>query len=154
MPRATSKPSATSSTKTKDTNLTKTMDQVHLDEPLGRNRRVILKTYNGTTLLHLRLYDDEGHPTKKGICLPIELVKVLMDITPQALQAIEEGIETTLHISNSIRLQVSDFGNADIRLYWYPPDGAEQVPTKKGVNLRSEEFKNLVDVLDLYSYLF
>jgi len=134
---------------------TTTMNQarVYMDEDLGRGRRASFREYNGRTLLHLRLYKD-GYPTKKGVCLSIDLARVLIALIPQVLQALENGTELTLHISNDIRLRVTEYANVDVRLFWYPPQSSEQVPTTKGINLRPDEFRTLADVLGLYIGLF
>ena len=128
-------------------------DVVYFEEDLGRGYRVSYKEYHGKMLLHLRMY-EYSLPTKKGVCLSPKDAKVLMNLSPRVLAALEAKEELELFINDDIKLRVTDYGTADIRLFWVPPGDIERVPTKCGVNLKKGEFEQLSNIMNISRHFF
>lgn len=124
------------------------MEKVHFEEHLGRNRRLSLKDYKGRTLLHLRIYEENGYPTKKGVFFTVQEGKKLIELLPEVAFTLDKEEPGFFKVSDQLRIEVTEFGTVDVRLYWKPEE--EYVPTKKGVNLRKEEFFEFLHFLNYY----
>ena len=134
---------------------TTNQDIVFFEEILGkRGRRMTLKQYQGRKLLHLRLYDENDCPTRKGVHMSVEEGKTLLYLIPEVLNALTNRQEGMFNITESIRLQTTKFNTVDIRLFWKPSPHQDFVPTKKGCPLNKAEFFELVDIMHLYAPLY
>jgi hypothetical protein len=122
-------------------------DITYFDEPLGKSGvRVTFKSFKGRDLLHIRLHDEYGYPTRKGVCLTQENVRKLrQEIVQSAIESMESKEEKVFEITEEIRLQTTKYGDADLRLFWKPQD--DYVPTRIGTPIRFEEFKRLEEIL-------
>lgn len=110
--------------------------------------------YRGEHKVHLRRYDENGYPTKKGIALNPIQVKTLLDcldsISDDAdliFAMLKDGdkFEYSIHLGYGAYITCERFNGRkyyDVRLYWIPPncDTKSAVPTTKGVKLREDEF--------------
>jgi hypothetical protein len=107
----------------------------------GRYARVCM--WQNEPRLDLREWDQDK-PTKKGISLKIHQVKSLADIMETIRENLDKNLEMKWHLGCNVYVTVRENNPCvDIRQYWKPPQQEESVPTKKGLCLRPEEYKNV-----------
>jgi hypothetical protein len=113
-------------------------------------------------LVHIRQYDTsptgKSYPTKRGITLPLDKWKSLteeyMDEVDKAFQDVKDGKEKVFykqHLGENIHVTVEQsYRRVDIRKWWLPKDADVIKPTKSGVSMSEEmwrEFKKTIPEL-------
>jgi hypothetical protein len=123
------------------------MSQPRLSVVLGSGRYAKIQIWQDKPRLDLREWDlgeKKTIPTKKGISLTLHQIKSLSDKFDCLDEALSQNEELKCHLGYNVFVSVQkDNPCVDIRRYWKPPNHDESVPTKKGLCLRPEEYKNL-----------
>ena len=120
--------------------------------------------FRGERKVHIRWYDEQGVPTKKGICLNMTQVKTLLDCATSISEDADNLFANlqpgdihkyALHIGYGSYISCEIFQGLkyfDIRRYWVPPNteqGTEPIPTTKGCKLHEDQFALFKDQKDL-----
>ena len=90
--------------------------------------------------------DNKQVPTKKGLSLPLQRWKSLCLFFEDIECALNNKSSWKTHLGGNVIAQVSPKfpGRVDIRQYFLPESAQEIIPTKKGVNISTEQFQHLV----------
>jgi hypothetical protein len=108
---------------------------------LGNHRYVKITEWKDEVRIDIREWEMENGariPTRKGISLPLQRWKLLVDNFDSLDKALQEKAGYASVKPNNVCM--------DIRQHWLPPNQTEVVPTKKGITLRPGEYDKLKDV--------
>jgi hypothetical protein len=98
------------------------------------------------------IQNEKRIPTKKGISLPLQRWKMLVDSLEFLDQALIEKREYATHLGRNVYTGVKTSGiYVDLRQHWLRPNQTKVVPTKKGITLRPGEYAKLKDVASVIS---
>jgi hypothetical protein len=112
--------------------------------------------------IHIRYFDSsptgKQYPSKKGIALPLDKFKMLiedhLDNIDQALEGTKKDdgkVYYKQHLGQNIYVSVEQsYPWVDIRKWWLPENAKNVMPTKKGISLSMkmwEEFKKTIPEL-------
>lgn len=121
---------------------------------LGNNRFVVVCEYQGRLLVHIREFTDNGTPTKKGVCFDarrwasFRFYATFID-EYVATYASGETFDYKAHLGGKVYATVnSQFKCVNLRKYFVPKGGLEDVPTKLGIALRLGEWIRLRESMD------
>ena len=122
-------------------------------------RYVVYTQYNNQTQIHVREYetktllngDHHEYPTKKGVCLTPQRLKVLRNKIVEIDENLNQRNENTVyktHLGAGIQASVDKFNGVDLRRYWIPQGQPSIVPTKSGIYLPAVQWKSLKEKLN------
>ena len=101
--------------------------------------------------MHIRQFDNNV-PSKRGICLSPERFATLVYYIPdinRCVSKVRDGdkeIWNKYHLGGGIYVKIDGgFQTVNIRRYFVPKGTIEEVPTKKGIALRINEWDRLVE---------
>ena len=130
----------------------------YLNVDLGDAKRFVINVYKGSLRFNIRVFEEKEngrrYPTKKGVSLDSEEYKkvhfLYRDAIEQAITDVKDDRDTDFkaHLGENIYVSVkSGYKVVDFRR-WFLPDGNQDViPTKRGVTLRFNQWKQLNDVM-------
>jgi hypothetical protein len=117
---------------------------------LGRGLHVEACLYQGTQRIDVRVWDDEGKRTKRGISLTIEQWVALLEDADKLDADLDrvksgEGLHSSYCLGESVFVSItSPYRVLHIRR-WYTDNG-ELKPGRQGITLRIPEWRHLVDL--------
>ena len=113
---------------------------------IGNERFIQVIEWHGELRVDLREW-QHNYPTKKGISLNLVQYKnLLAGLDISINPALTENKDDLFHLGANVFVKAKEDNPCmDIRQYWIPPNQQESVPTKKGLCLRSMEYKALTD---------
>lgn len=127
------------------------------EKELGDRLYVVVNEFRGGVLIHIRKYEEKNgkkYPTKVGAALTParwnEFVTWLTEIEDSVNKLTAgEDVHYSQHLGGNWYVTInSEYPCVNIRKFWLP-DGAERVvATRKGIALRFDEFKVLVQSMD------
>ena len=127
-------------------------------------RRLVLTSFNGQTLIHIREFqtiDSQRYPTKKGACFTPGRLAMLrrsiegidaalhqQEVNSSCGVTVEGGVLYTMHIGAGIYASVNEkFRGVNLRRYWMPEGQLVPVPTKNGIYLPASQWKSLLTLI-------
>ena len=142
-----------------------TSSQAAFNESFYPGRCLVLSTFNGQTLVHVREYQTSGvkqYPTKKGATFTggrlamlrrsIEGINAALhqqEVNASCNVTVQGGVLYMMHLGAAIYASVNEkFHGVDLRRYWMPEGQLAPVPTKNGIYLPAKQWKKLVKKLD------
>ena len=126
------------------------MENARCNIEFGNDRFVQATEWKDEIRIDVReweIKDGKQIPTKKGISLPLNRWKMLVDSFEFLDQALDEKRKYATHLGWNVYSTVKATGIClDLRQHWLPPNQIEVLPTKKGITLRPGEYAKLKDV--------
>ena len=127
---------------------------------LGNSRFATVNIFRGKAIVHIRQYDIFGsnsYPSRTGVCLtPSRFARMLLsmeeiDAHVDQLKG-SQDFDYKIHIGGGIYCSVrAGFYCVNIRKYFIPVKKHTPIPTKRGISLRINEWKNLKSNIDIIS---
>ncbi len=128
-------------------------------------RRLVLSSFKGRILVHIREYLDMGgkeYPTKKGVCLTPgrlsalrrrieEIDELLVQLSTNAEYNVTIGDDPLYyqHLGGGIYASINEkYHGVDLRRYWSPMGQSKPVPTRNGIYLPASQWTALKLKLD------
>ena len=100
-----------------------------------------MNQWKGEMRVDIREWTDDK-PTKKGISLTLMRWKNFVDQLEYVDKTLEDRKSYGSHLGGNVYCNVGEYSVCfDIRQYWQPEK--EMVPTRKGICLRPEEYRQL-----------
>ncbi len=118
-------------------------------QSLGKGLHLFDSVFNGITYIHVREVLNEEIPTKDGISLTLQRCNELFSSLPNLDIAvkqteIEQDTYYNRHIGGNWYVSVnSGFRNVSIRKFWLPEGETDVRPTRKGVSLTFDQYREL-----------
>lgn len=117
---------------------------------IGNSRYVRVMEWKDEVRIDIREFEMKGDklvPMKKGISIPLNRWKMLVENLEAVDQALAERKAHSSHLGGNVYMntQVGEVC-VNIRQYWLPPNQTDTVPTRKGLTLRPSEYAKLKDV--------
>ncbi|XP_063411141.1 uncharacterized protein LOC134694076 [Mytilus trossulus] len=120
---------------------------------LGNDRYVQATEWKDQLRIDIREWETKNGkrmPTKKGISLPLNRWKMLVDSFDYLDQALVENNTYTTHVGGNVYASITTNSVCvDLRKNWLPPNQTEVVPTKKGITLRPMEYTKLKEAVSV-----
>jgi len=131
------------------------------DVSFAQGKRLVLSTFNGKVLIHVREYMLEGErefPTKKGVCFTpgrLSILRRKIGEIDEALRQQEinasynvtyDGVTLSYkaHLGGGIYASVNGkYFGVSLRRYWIPEGQQEIIPTKNGIYLPKSQWSAL-----------
>lgn len=108
---------------------------------LGNHRYVKVTEWKDEVRIDIREWETENGmrvPTRKGISLPLQRWKLLVDNFESLDRALQEKSTYASHIGGNVYASVRPNNVClDIRKHWLPPNQTEIVPTKKWITFET-----------------
>ena len=122
---------------------------------LGNDRFVVVKRFNGEMKIHIRQYERNTmgnlYPSKTGICMsPMRFVSLVGSMGALDIdKLVDKSLQFKSHVGGGVYLTASiGFSHVHIRQFFKPLDSEEEKPTKKGIALSLNEYKELVACIE------
>lgn len=124
---------------------------------IGDNRYLTACVYDGNLMVHIRQYAEENgkmYPTKKGASFTERRWASLLRRLDDADRSVDllkanQPVDYRQHLGGGYYLSVcKDFKCVDIRRYFLPNKWSVETPTRSGISLRVQEWRNLLIKID------
>jgi hypothetical protein len=115
--------------------------------PLSGSIFVVVSEFKGEVYVHIRHHTENKIPTKDGIALTLSRWKTLVNV----LDLIEKAVvsypcQFNYHLGGNHYVSITEgYGRVDLRKFWLPKGEDQIKPTRKGISLTFEAFRNLKD---------
>ena len=124
---------------------------------LGGQKFLTYGFFNGEARISIRLYELKGslmYPTKTGISMTPTRFSEFRYKIPQITEGVidmaaKRNVDITHHLFNAWYVSTkTSHPCVNIRKFFYPPNHMEAVPTKTGITLTIEQWKELLVQID------
>jgi len=123
--------------------------------PLGNDRFLVYNKFKGTNRIHIRQYDRKNGyllASKVGVCMAPQRFASLRFRLPQIEERVKQqregemvGDDLKVHVGGPLYVTVSQgYACVNFRKFFYPTGETEPKPSKFGIALRFDEFKQLL----------
>jgi len=135
----------------------KTDDGCRYENKIGQSLYVSVNEFDGEIYIHIRKFvetSNKKYPTKTGAALTLIRWKEFISHISEIESSVEklsttEDVQFLQHLGGNWNVSVNkEFVSVDIRKYWLPEGRDDTVPTRKGISLKVQEFRKLVESFD------
>jgi len=129
---------------------------------IGAERYLSVTRFKNELRVHIRRHEKTAsgrdYPTKMGVCLPVKrfarFLDVLSEVTDRIAAATLDSqiLEYRRHIGGGIFVTMDpNFKVVNLRLYFRPEGTTKPIPTRCGVTIKLDNWRNLVQAVEKVS---